>query len=142
MPIMGEAEVQQVKDIFADGLKGPVKLVVFTQEFECQFCAETRQLVEEVADLSDQLTAEVYDLVADSEKAKELEVDKIPAIALLGERDYGVRLYGIPSGYEFTSLIEGILNVSAGDSRLLDESRQQIASVDKPVHLQVYVTPT
>lgn len=39
---------EQVKRELAD-LADPVQLVVFTQEFECQYCAETRQLVEEMA---------------------------------------------------------------------------------------------
>jgi alkyl hydroperoxide reductase subunit AhpF len=97
MPLLNKEIAEQVKQELAD-LAGPAQLVVFTQEFECEFCAETRQLVEEVAQLSDQLTAEVYNFVTDKEKAEELGIDKIPAIAIVGAKDYGVRFYGIPSG--------------------------------------------
>jgi len=139
---MGEAENQQVQQIFADGLNEPVRLVVFTQQMECQFCAETRQLAEEIAELSALLTTEVYDFVADSELAQELGIDKIPAIAVVAKQDYGVRLYGIPSGYEFTSLIEAIVHVSAGASSLSQDSVEKMASISEPVHIQVFVTPT
>jgi glutaredoxin-like protein len=141
MPLLNKEIVEQVKQELAD-LAGPARLLVFTQEFECEFCAETRQLVEEVAQLSDQLTVEVYNFVTDKEKAEELGVDKIPAIAIIGAEDYGVRFYGIPSGYEFTSLLHAIRAVTAGKSELSEEAMQVLAEVTDPVHMQVFVTPT
>lgn len=142
MPLLNEDVKQQVRDQLAD-LERPVRLVMFTQEFECQYCAETRQLVEEVAESSDQLEAEIYDFVEDQELAEELEIDKIPAVAVLGEEDdYGIRFYGIPSGYEFTSLLEAVRLVASGDADLTDETRSFLAERSEPIHLQVFVTPT
>ena len=141
MPLLSSEIAEQVKQLLAN-LAGPVQLVVFTQEFECEFCAETRQLVEEVAQLSDQLTAVVYDFVNDEDKAEELSIDKIPAIAVIGAEDYGVRFYGIPSGYEFTSLLHAIRAVAAGKPELSEETLQALAEVTEPVHVQVFVTPT
>lgn len=141
MSMLNEDVKAQVKQELAD-LEGSVRLVMFTQEFECDFCAETRQLVEELAQLSSHLTAEIYDFVADEEKAKELNVDKIPAIAVIGEEDYGVRFYGIPSGYEFTSLLHAIQAVAAGEPELGGEMLSVLEGLDEPVHMQVFVTPT
>jgi len=141
MPLLNDEIVEQVKEQLAD-LEGPVRLVMFTQTFECEYCAETRRLVEEVAQLSDQLTAEIYNFVTDEEKAKELGVDKIPAIAVIGAQDYGVRFYGIPAGYEFTSLIHAIQAVAAGEPDLSEEGIQALAELTGPVHMQVFVTPT
>jgi glutaredoxin-like protein len=141
MPLLNEEIAEQVKQELAD-LAGPVRLVMFTQEFECDYCAETRQLVEEVAALSDQLTAEIYNFVIDKEKAEELGIDKIPAVAVIGAEDYGVRLYGIPSGYEFTSLLHAIRTVAAGKPELTEETLATLAELTEPVHIQVFVTPT
>ena len=141
MPLLNEEIAGHVKEELA-GLAGPVRLIVFTQEIECEFCAETRQLVEEMAQLSDQLTAEVYDFVADQEKVRELGIDKIPAIAVVGQEDYGVRFYGIPSGYEFASLLHAIQAVAAGKPELSEETMQVLADLTTPVHIQVFVTPT
>jgi glutaredoxin-like protein len=141
MPLLNDEIAGQVKEQLAD-LTGPVKMIMFTQEFECQFCAETRQLVEEVAELSDQLTAEIYDFVADKEKADELEIDKIPAIAIVGAEDYGVRFYGIPAGYEFTSLLHAIQTVADGEPELSEEGKQLLAGLTEPVYMQVFITPT
>ncbi len=127
-------------------LSNPVKLVLFTQANECQYCKETHQLVEEIAELSDKINLEVYDLVGDPEVVEQYQIDKIPAIAVVRDgdepRDYGIRFYGIPSGYEFGSLIEDIAMVSAGESGLSPATKEYLATLDKPLHLQVFVTPT
>jgi alkyl hydroperoxide reductase subunit AhpF len=91
-----------------EGLPENVKLVVFTQALECAHCRENTSLAREVAFLSDKLDIEVYNFAIDKETVERYRVDKIPAIAVEGEKDYGVRFYGVPAGYEFTSLIEAI----------------------------------
>ena len=141
MPLLNDEIRQEVSKILAD-LPGPVRLVMFTQEFECEYCTETRQLVEEVAELSDRITAEIYDFQADRAKAEELGIDKIPAIAVIGAQDYGVRFYGIPSGYEFASFLHAIQSVAAGKPELSDATLRVVAEIQKPVHIQVFVTPT
>jgi glutaredoxin-like protein len=147
MPLISEHDAEHLRSEFEAQLVDPVKLVVFTQEMECQFCTETRQIAEEVTELSDKIKVEVYDFVADKAKAELYGVDKIPAIAILreedgGDRDYGIRFYGIPSGYEFTSIIEDIIDVSKGESGLLPKTKEALAGITEPVHFQVFVTPT
>jgi alkyl hydroperoxide reductase subunit AhpF len=66
----------------------------------------------------------------------------VPAIAVLGARDYGIRFLGIPSGYEFMSLLDAILVASKGESGLSEASRAMLAGLESPVTLQVFVTPT
>ena len=141
MSMLKEEDREEVKKQLAE-LTEPVQLIMFTQTIECEFCAETRDLVEEVAALSDKVEAVIYNFVTDKDKADEYGIDKTPAIAVIGEKDYGVRLYGIPAGYEFTSLIEAIRMVSAGRSELSDATRDALAQIDEPVHFQVFVTPT
>ncbi len=120
----------------------PVRIVMFTQELECRFCAETRQLTQELAALNDKLSVEVYDFVANADKAKEYKVEKIPALAIIGKKDYGVRIYGIPYGYELQTLISAIVNVSRGTTDLSDKTKAILADVKFPVHIQVFVTLT
>lgn len=122
-----------------------VKLVMFTQEIECMYCRETRTLLEELVQTSDKLKLEVYNFVIDKDKAELYGVDKIPAIAILegdGDKDYGIRYYGIPSGYEFASLLEDIKMVGTGEVDLSQDIIDRVKAIDKDVHLQVYVTPT
>jgi len=66
----------------------------------------------------------------------------VPAVAVIGKKDYGVRLYGIPAGYEFGVLIEDIRMVAQGDSGLASETRAAVAKLTKPIRIQVFSTPT
>ncbi len=145
MPLLDDKTKKDVTELLAD-IAGPVRAVVFTQEFECQYCRETREIVEEIAALSEHITVDLYDFVEDEDKAKELGIDKLPAIALLGadDADYGVRYYGIPSGYEFSSLLHDLKAVAAGPdaTELSDDALAFLAGLEEPVHMQVFVTPT
>ena len=127
-------------------LDQPVKLIMFTQEFECQYCREMRALVQEVSELSESITSEVFDFVKDQEIVKAYEIDKIPALAIArdGEitKDYGIRYFGIPSGYEFSSLISSIMMVGSGDSGLSSETKKWASNLESAIHMQVFVTPT
>jgi len=142
MAILGERERKFLRSKFGKALRGEVRLLVFTQEFECEYCAEVRKLAQEVAEIDERIRAEVYDFQFDKELAKKLGVDKIPALLVLGEREYGVRFFGIPSGYEFTTLVEDIIDVSRGSSRLPEQVKEKVRKIDQQVHIQVFVTPT
>jgi len=125
-----------------EALDQPVKLINFTQELECMYCSETRKLMEEVAELHDKVSLEVHDFVTDKEVARKYSIDKIPATVVEGEKDWGIRFFGVPSGYEFGTLIEAIIMASVGDSGLKPDTRAALAVLPEPVHLQVFVTPT
>lgn len=124
------------------GLTGEVKMVMFTQEMECQYCSQTRQLLAELASLSDKLELMVFDFVHDREEAERYGVDKIPATVLMGDEDVGIRYYGVPAGYELAALVETIKDLSTGTTGLSVESREKLETLKNDVHIQVFVTPT
>lgn len=137
---------QKERDIltkqFSEKLVNDVRLVVFSQEVPCLFCKETELVANELAEISPKIKVEKYDFVKDMMKAKEFRIDKIPAIAVIGKKDYGVRFYGIPSGYEFNSLVGAILDVSRAESGLSQKTKDVLKLIDNSVHIQVFVTPT
>ena len=141
MPLLDKKTAEHVRKELAS-LTSPVRLIVFTQEFECTYCKENRQLTEEIAQLSELVEIEVYNFVTDMDKAEELNIDKIPATAVIGSEDYGIRFYGIPSGYEFTSLLQAIKTLGTGELPFEEDVLHFLRSIDRPVHLQVFVTPT
>lgn len=141
MPLLPDEIKDQAQEALAD-LEHPVRLIIFTQTLECAYCRENRQLLEEVAALSDQVTTEVYNFVTDTEKVQEYGIDKIPAVAIVGDQDYGIRFYGIPAGFEFTTLIHTIRMIGGAHSQLDESMRDQLRSLAEPVHVQVFVTPT
>jgi glutaredoxin-like protein len=125
-------------------LKKQVKLVLFIQELDCQYCKETQQLLKELSETSDMIELEIKNNIIDKNDAEKYGIDKTPAILMLDEEgnDYGIKFYGIPSGYEFSTLLEDILLFGTGEHGLSDKVVEQIKSVKNPVHLQVFVTPT
>ncbi|HET8687546.1 MAG TPA: hypothetical protein VFM18_12920 [Methanosarcina sp.] len=146
MALLDENIRKQLKEMLS-GMVAPVKLVIFTKndDGDCSMCADTRQLVEEVAELSDKIGLEIFDFDQDKEEVTRYSIDKVPAIAVLGgpeNKDYGIRLYGIPSGYEFGTLVEDILLASRGKADLSEATLKEITKLKQPIHIQVFTTPT
>ncbi len=145
--LLNDDIVKQVSELFAQ-MQEPVALIFFgDKNGRCDYCDDTRQLMEEIAEISDKLSLEIYDLQENADVAKLHNVDKAPGIVVAAKNgeeivDYGIRYAGIPSGHEFTSIINDILTVSKRDSGLSDATREYLRSLDKPVLLQVFVTPT
>ena len=136
----------QVSEAF-NGLREPVQILFFGSQEQCEHCDDTLQLVEEVASLSDKLSVQAFDVEADAALAENYNVSLTPGLVIAAEGedgpiDYGVRYAGIPSGHEFSSLIQDLLLVSGRDSGLNEQTRELLAELKEPVYLQVFVTPT
>jgi len=145
--LLNDTISQQVKELFDQQLHLPVGILFFEKKTNCETCADTRQLLEEVAGISDKLSLQVFDLDEHSEVAQKYAVDKAPGIVLVGLDgdemiDYRIRMSGIPSGHEFSTLIHDLILVSGRDSGLSQATREALKQLDKPVHLQVFVTPS
>lgn len=144
--LLNDEITDQVKEAFVQ-LGNPVEVLFFGRQEGCEYCDQTFQLIKEVCELSDKLHLHAYDVEADSEKASKFNVDKTPGLVITardGDQlvDYGVRYAGVPSGHEFSSLIQDIILVSGRDSRLSQQTRDFLADLNEPVYLQVFVTPT
>ncbi len=138
--MLPEEVLSQVKEEFKD-LQNTVKLIVFTQEIECQYCNENHKLAEEVANVSDKILLEVYNFSIDKEKVEQHGIEQIPAIVISSDdKDYGIKFYGIPGGYEFKSLIGAIKMVSKGESGLTSASKEQLKKINVPVQIKVLIT--
>src|SRR5438034_8784214 len=124
-------------------IQGPVKLVVFSQELVAgDLCRQNEQLVREVAELDDRITVEVLNPQIDRERTEGYGVDQVPAIVVEGARDYGIRFLGIPSGYEFSNLIDSIVVASTGQPALAEETLATLRTLAADVDIKVFSTPT
>lgn len=149
MPLISEEDRQQLQDLFKD-LENDVTITYFTQHDsplavpsqECQYCKDTRDILEEVSDLSGKIRLQVKDFVADEQEAQRLGITHIPAFILQGQAKGNVRFFGIPAGYEFATLIEDIVDVSNGTTELSAQTQKAIQDIDQDVHIKVFVTPT
>jgi len=124
-----------------DGMKDEVRLVLFSRDGgECKYCGETEGLLSDIAAADSRVKVEILSLKKDAARAKELGIDKVPGIALLGKKDYNLRYFGLPSGYDIIPFVETIRAVGDDNPGISRESAALLAKLAKPVQLTVFVT--
>ena len=144
MPLLSDPDREAVRAQLAP-ITHSVTLLFFTQTFGAPESAlAARQIVDEVASLSDLVTVEELNFVLDKERAEAYGIEGIPAIALLRDgEDTRIRFLGAPGGYEFMSLVQAVVLAGTDGSGLTEASRTLIAErVTGPLDIRVFVTPT
>src|SRR5437773_1528962 len=84
MPFIAPADQEKLREAFGE-MTSAVRLLFFTQTLGCETCLQTRQILDELPPLSDKITIEEVNLVLEREKAAQYGIDRVPAIAILGE---------------------------------------------------------
>lgn len=150
MAFLNPHDAEFVRTRFASELKHDVTLEFFGPSAgglvlpggDGETAEYTRRILEEVAGLSDNIHVNVHSVVAEPDAAARLGITRTPATAFIGAEDYGIRYYGIPGGYEFATLLELIIAVSAGRAEIAESSKDVLARLKDDAHIQVFVTPT
>jgi glutaredoxin len=149
--MISQADQEYIRTFFAEHLTGDVTIELFTQRRspivllgaeECQYCEETRQLLEEVAALSERINLVVHDVKDEPDVMRERGIEQVPAIVFQGQAKGTMRFFGIPAGNEFRNLIDGIVEVGNGQSGLAQPTRDALTELEQDIHLRVFVTPT
>jgi glutaredoxin-like protein len=147
---------ESIREKFSQELLGQVKIDLFTErdtgltvpgKQPCVTCKPTREMLQEIAGLSDWISLRVHYLEDRPEEAVTFGVERVPAIVLRGRKleDEDTRFYtfyGIPGGTEFPSFIETITDVSRGEVLLTEASVTALAGIESSVNVKVFVTPT
>ncbi len=130
----------QLSDIFSKELVNPVKIKLFSQTIGCETCQVTEELLKEVSKINEKISLEIYTPVIEKEIAQKYNISRVPTIVLEGEKDYGIRYIGLPSGLEFSTLVRGITLVSKRQPELSAKTLEFISSIDTPLEITVFVT--
>jgi len=144
--VLNDQIVKQIEEAFAE-VQEPVQVLLFGSKDNCAYCNETQQLLEEVTALNDKLELSVYDVHENADIAKQFNVTNTPGIVIAAKdnaevTNLGIQFSGIPSGHEFSTLINDIVIVSKRESGLDEKTREFLKNLTEPLHLQVFVTPT
>ncbi|HSG42659.1 MAG TPA: thioredoxin family protein [Anaerolineales bacterium] len=144
--VLNDQIVKQIEEVFAD-VQEPVQVLFFGTKDNCTYCNEAEQLLEEVTALNDKLELSVYDIQENADVAKQFNVTNVPGIVIAAKdneevTNLGIQFSGIPSGHEFSTLINDIVIVSKRESGLDEKTREFLKGLTEPLHLQVFVTPT
>ncbi len=107
--------------------EAPVTVLAGNREID--FGDETHRLLEQIAELSDRVELSV----------RETDIPgRWPRTTVGGELVY----HGLPWGYELTTLVGAIAEAGREASSLSPASISALASLERDVALEVYVTPT
>jgi len=144
--VLNDQIVKQIEEAFAE-VQEPVQVLLFGSKDNCDYCNETQQLLEEVTALNDKLELSVYDMQENADVARQFNVTNTPGIVIAAKdnaevKNLGIQFSGIPSGHEFSTLINDIVIVSKRESGLDEKTREFLKNLTEPLHLQVFVTPT
>ena len=107
-------------------LSTEVKIIVFTQSANCQYCGEVQTILEEFSQVIDNVKLEKYDIEANPDVAQQYKVKRAPAIVIMGEKDHGIRYYGLPAGYEFVALMNAVRMVGQSNHELSPETVEHL----------------
>lgn len=153
MPILSDQDKKALEAKFKAELKDEVLLRLFTVRAagllvlpgrDCPTCPQANELLTELASLSPKIKVEAYDFYMKPQEAQAAAVDRVPCIVISRSKDKAnnIKFYGIPSGYEFITLLEAIMALSKGLNPLKPLTRKALRMLDKDVRIQVFVTPT
>lgn len=145
--LLNDEIFNQLQEMFENQLIHPVEILYFSKHDPCDTCEDTHQLLNEITSITEKIHFTTYNLDENPQLADLYKVNLAPGMVILGREvdgflDYGIRFSGIPSGYEFSSLIHTIILVSRRDSGLKPEIREHLKRLTNPVNLKVFVTPT
>ena len=105
---------------------------------------ELRDLVLDISDLSDKISAVIYKKGENLEMESKIHADKYPVVALLNkESNYsGVKFHGVPGGHELNSFILAIYNLAGPGQALNEDLLNEIKSLslDKKTNIKVAVS--
>jgi alkyl hydroperoxide reductase subunit AhpF len=170
MTSIAEKDRPAVRDMLARELVEDVELLLFTRSRSHQFvrgmqdsqsCAETRELLEELVRLSDKLHLTLRDVEAEPAAATLYNVVALPTVIIRrrpGAKESAasdasvratpagpganVRFLGLPGGYEFSTLLADVVDISRDRTDLSAAALEIVRAIDTSVHIQVFVTPT
>ncbi|SNZ14815.1 protein disulfide oxidoreductase [Hydrogenobacter hydrogenophilus] len=131
----------QLKDLLSKELKEKVKVKLFSQAIGCETCSIAEDLLKEVSQVEpEKIELEIYSPLIDKQVAQAYGIERVPTIVIEGERDYGIRYIGLPAGLEFSTLVQGIIQVSKRAPKLSEKTIEMLKSIDLPMEIMVFVT--
>lgn len=105
---------------------------------------ELRDLVLDISDLSDKISAVIYKKGENLEMESKIHADKYPVVALLNkDSNYsGVKFHGVPGGHELNSFILAIYNLAGPGQALNEDLLNEIKSLslNKKTNIKVAVS--
>ena len=154
MGFFKEEDVKEIKKILADKLTDEVSIDLFTKKSskliiqgeenqDCPYCESVVEMMNEFIGMSDKIKLNVYDIKENEEEAKKHNIENVPALVFNGKKEGTLIFYGIPTGYEFATMLETLTALSSDKIEVFSEDMQNyIKGIEKEITFKVFVTPS
>jgi thioredoxin reductase (NADPH) len=141
--MLSSEDKTKIKELLDGALNKPVDVLIFSQKFACETCKDVVELMEELASLNDNIKVKILYLEDETNLAKEVGVDKVPAILIKSSDNvYNLKFFGVPAGYEFMVILEALMMASSGITEMRSGNKEIIRKIRKKLNIKVFVTPT
>jgi glutaredoxin-like protein len=138
--LISEQDREYLKTEFSKNLKREVQVLYFAdQENESDYAMQTKELLEELVSLNDNLSLVIKNC-GDEKSMKSENLTLCPSIKVKSERNGFMNFYGVPAGYEFTSFIEAINDMGGDNLSLSEDIIEDLKQIDQPVDIKVFIT--
>lgn len=140
----------ELKALFDEQLKGPVKVDFFTQRplpvavpgrEDCRTCPDVSAMWKEISRLSAKVTLRVHERGQRPELERKYGVERAPASVIRGPRNRPILYHGTPMGTPFEALITLIVACSQGKTDVAPEYVKQLKRLERDIPVHLYVTP-
>lgn len=128
-----EANIKTQLQTYLAMMREPIELVASLDDSAA--AQEMRELLEEIASMSDKITLTTGDDARKPSFAVKRAVTHKDA-----SQSVGVKFAGIPMGHEFTSLVLALLHTGGHPMKLEAEKITQIAAVKGTFHFETYIS--
>jgi glutaredoxin-like protein len=150
MAILDDRTRQTLQERLARTLEGTVELrlhrrpdtgrLILPGGLGCATCDTAEELVRALREVApERIELSVIDAAAQPEDG----VEAVPTLTVGAPSEPArIAFQGLPSGYEFATLVDAVERVSAGGGDLGPDSLELLAGLDRDVEIMVFVTPT
>lgn len=149
MPLIDEKTMADLRERLAASLLGSVEIRLYRKPGSgrlilpggvgCQTCDQAEEIARSLAEVDpDRLHLTVVDV-----RIEDSEIESVPTLTIAAPGELPrITFQGLPSGYEFATLLDAIERVSGSGDGLAPEETERLASLQDEVEVMVFVTPS
>lgn len=147
MAIVDEGTRRQLKERFAERLKGDVELHLYTRPstgrlilpsgLGCATCGEAQEIAEALVEAAPEKVR-----LAITDVSAEPDGHDVPSLTVAAPgADARITFQGLMAGFEFAALVDAVERVSRDEAGLSEESRSALEGLAEDLEVLVFVTP-
>ncbi len=138
-------ERAQIRQQFA-AIEGPLKLEYYHQSPRRVMvpgrpvrpsCEIAKEIYEEIAELSDQISLTIYEHEESAEQAKRRDIIDVPCVLIRGELNRPLRFYGAPNGHLLVAMIRAIVLASTRQAKPSVQMKRLLSKLRRPSRLRL-----